>query len=120
MNRRLLYIGAGAIAFMAIVTGIGRFAGEQAADGSIARLEILWPDVMRFQNDDRAFLAGLAMTCRLHTAQPEALAVIGCLREAAADPNAILPVDQDKAHASARLETLLSSIPDSGAQLSGR
>lgn len=66
---------------------------------------------------DRAFLAGLAMTCKLHRYGETQSEVVTCLRTAAADPSAILPNSVSQADAHDKLERMLDYAP--GATSSG-
>lgn len=108
---------AGGLALALVGVGaahmIGRMAGADAGDRSRDRLQIIWPSIMTMQQDDRALIVGLAMSCHLEHRPTAANEVVACLREAAADPHAILPKGMDAAGARARLEQLL---PHSGGE----
>lgn len=82
-------------------------AGRQAARADIERLEAVWPFLDRLSEADRAFLAGLAMTCKLHRHGETQSEVVMCLRSAAADPSAILPNSVSHADAHDKLERML-------------
>ena len=60
---------------------------------------------------ERAFLAGLSLTCQLHRNAEDRESTIACLRRAAPDPDATLPKDFEHAEAPARLERMLSMSP---------
>lgn len=96
------------VLMLAVGAYIGRTAGERDAEASKERLSLLWPAVMDLPQQDRGFLAGLAMTCRLSAKEVEKEAVIACLRSAVRDPDAVLPKDIDKSAAPARLEQMLA------------
>lgn len=63
---------------------LGRMAGETVAKKSIARLEILWPGLMKLPGAERGALAEAALKCRLADEPMEAEVVILCLRKGAA------------------------------------
>lgn len=92
-------------------------AGRQAARANIERLETVWPFLDRLSEADRAFLAGLAMTCKLHRHGETQSEVLTCLRTAAVDPSAILPKSVPQADARDKLERMLDYAP--GATSSG-
>lgn len=92
-------------------------AGRQAARADIERLEKVWPFLERLTEADRAFLAGLAMTCKLHRHGEMQSDVVTCLRSAAADPGAILPNSVSHADAQVKLERMLDYA--SGSSVSG-
>jgi len=89
----LVLIGFGTSQFL------GHVAGSGAGKRSIERLQLLWPTIVTMPESDRALLAGLAMTCHVED--------LACLREAATDPNAILPKGTDRSKVPARLEELM-------------
>ena len=73
-----------AIAILFAISLIGaNIAGRQAARADIERLEKVWPFLDRLSEADRAFLAGLAMTCKLHHHGETQSEVVTCLRTAA-------------------------------------
>lgn len=86
-------------------------AGRQAARADIERLETVWPFLDRLSEADRAFLAGLAMTCKLHRHGETQSEVVTCLRTAAADPGAILPNAVSQTDAHDKLERMLDYAP---------
>lgn len=92
---------------LAAASHIAHRAGEETAAKDKERLALLWPSIMDMPLDDRAFLVGLAMTCGLHRQPVEKAAIVLCLRSAATDPGATLPVGFDWARASAKLESML-------------
>lgn len=106
-NKLMIWI-AGAFVLAVVAVGIGKTAGTSIADKAVARLQLVWPSIMDFPERDRAFLAGLSMTCRLHEKPMEPAAVVACLHDAAADPNGLLPRDEVQADAADRLERLLA------------
>jgi hypothetical protein len=87
---------------------VGRWTGADAGQRSLDRLQLVWPSLLAMPEQDRALLAGLAMTCRLEQRDKEPKEVIGCLREAVNDDNPILPRDMDKELAAQGLERLLA------------
>lgn len=99
-------LGVAAVLVLASVY-VGHRAGEASGDQARTRLELVWPSVMEWSEAERAFVVGLAMTCDLHTRPATREATVACLREAAADPNAELPVGVTHAEAPARLDDLL-------------
>lgn len=111
MNRRTplylaaalsLALSAGAVYF------IGKQSGHRTGEQAKTRLELVWPSLMTLPTTDRALLAGFSMTCRMESRAKEADDVIGCLREAAGNPDAIRPKEMGQAEAAARLETLIT------------
>lgn len=106
VKRVVIVVGIVAVLLLASVY-VGRRAGEAAGDDARTRLELVWPSVMEWSEAERAFVVGLAMTCDLHTRPATREATVACLREAAADPNAELPVGVTHAEAPARLDDLL-------------
>lgn len=91
-----------------IALAVGWTGGQGAAKASIERLEVLWPSIMTAPERDRAFLAGLSMTCRLHEKPIDRSAVTACLQAAVVDPDVMLPKGELKADAPKRLNELLS------------
>lgn len=108
MKKHTLLLLAIAVAAGFIVGTVGRSTGEKTAREDISRLRLIWPRVMEFKDPDRAFVAGLAMTCRLHTKEMDKNEAIACLRSASTDSALVLPKGEDQANAPARLERLLS------------
>ena len=88
---------------------VGSWNGRDTAAADITRLQVLWPSVMSFPDRDRAFLAGLAMSCGLHSRPVEHAAIVGCLSTAATDPNVLLPKGEVPSDAPSRLTELLYS-----------
>lgn len=113
MNKKPHYIRwiTGVAAIVAVLLAasvyIGQRAGAAAANDARVRLELVWPSVMEWPEADRAFVVGLAMTCQLDTRPATREATIACLREAAADPDATLPIGVSPAEAPARLDAVL-------------
>jgi|SRR6185369_7804292 len=114
LTKRTLWIGTLVAVFAIVVIGIGRQAGENVAKEDIELLSLVWPYVMDMQQNERALLAGLSITCRLHRTATDRDSVISCLRTAATDPAAMLPKEVPPEEASARLERLLASAPATG------
>lgn len=90
------------------VVRYARHIGNQEGERSIERLALVWPSIMAMPQEDRAMLAELSLSCRLQDRPAVKSAIITCLEEAAADPNAILPKGFDQRSAKARLRVLLS------------
>jgi len=90
--------------------GIGRQAGENVAKADIELLALVWPYVMDMQQNERALLAGLSISCRLSQTASDRESVIACLRSAATNP-AHLPPQIPPEEAAVRLERLLASAP---------
>lgn len=110
LTKRTLWIGT-LIAVVALAAvGIGRQAGEDVAKADIELLSLVWPYVMDMQQNERALLAGLSISCRLSRTATDREGVIACLRSAAAEP-AHLPKDVPPEEAAGRLERLLASAP---------
>jgi hypothetical protein len=107
------------LASVLIVLAVSGFAavryayhiGNQEGERSIARLSLVWPSIMAMSQEDRAMLAGLSLSCRLQDRPAVKSAIITCLEDAAADPNAVLPKGFDQRSAQARLRVLLSQQP---------
>ena len=84
--KRTLWIGTLVAVFALALIGIGRQAGEDVAKADIELLSLVWPYVMDMQQNERALLAGLSITCRLSLTATDRESVIACLRSAAAGP----------------------------------
>lgn len=109
MNIQKLAPWAGvAVVVMASAIWLGNVSGEAAGQAAVERLEVLWPSITSAPERDRAFLAGLSITCHLHDKPIERSEIIACLREAARGPNATLPEGEERADAADRLERLLA------------
>ena len=113
--RRSKYLAIGFLVFSASLVG-ATYVGRESAQVDIERLSLIWPFVARLQDSDRAFLAGLALTCRLHQHSNTRDEVVACLRSAAADPEALLPREMNHGDAGARLERMLAFAPDPNSQ----
>lgn len=101
-----------AVAILFAFSLIGsNIAGRNAARADIERLEKVWPFLDRLNEADRAFLAGLAMTCKLHRQGETQNEILTCLRTAAADPKAILPRTMSQTDAHIKLERMLEYAP---------
>lgn len=90
-------------------TCIGRDVGQSDGVASRQRLEIVWPNLMQMRDQDRALLAGLALSCRLQDRGENPASVVGCLREAVEDNDALLPYSMDRKQARDRLSRLIPS-----------
>lgn len=110
LTKRTLWIGTVIVVVALAAVGIGQKAGEDVANADIELLSLVWPYVMDLQQNERALLAGLSITCRLSRIANDRESVIACLRSAAADP-AHLPKDMPQDEAAERLERLLASAP---------
>ena len=102
---------------LVVVLAAAVFVGKKmgTGDGGKAkeRLQLVWPSIMEMPEVDRAFIVGLAMTCRLQQRPAAASETIACLREAANDPDATLPKGFDQSRASTKLEDLLRARVES-------
>lgn len=105
--RKLLGFAMAAIIIFGVSMNMAHKAGSEAGTLARERLELVWPSLMAMPEADRALIVGLAMSCRMEQRPAEPREVVACLREAAADPHAILPKDVDQASAQSRLEQLL-------------
>lgn len=92
----------------------GMFMGKYTGKENLKRLEAIWPRFMTMPEQDRAFLAGLAMTCNLVNADKTAQSTVACLRSAAQDPDVMLPKGERAADAPTRLESLISGAQSEG------
>lgn len=110
IHRRSLIVGAAGIAMFLLVL-FGQYAGHEAGQADIELLKQVWPYLPQMSTSERAFLAGLSLTCQLHRNAEDRESTIACLRRAAADPDATLPKDFEHAEAPARLERMLSMSP---------
>ncbi|MBN3733143.1 hypothetical protein [Burkholderia sp. Tr-20390] len=112
-QRRRMMVAAGIVSLAALwalwaaSTWFGRKAGHDAGERAIARIQLVWPSILTMPAQDRALIAGLGMTCRVQDRPPVASAVISCLQDAAADPDAMLPKGMSRGAAQARLNALL-------------
>lgn len=110
MKKRIIIVAIAALVIagsVMLASIIGRSAGEHAAAASKDRLELIWPSLMEMPGNDRALLAGLAMTCHVEQRPATASDVVACLRGAVDDPHTILPKGVDRDSARARLDELL-------------
>lgn len=108
--RRSFIVAASGVALFLFVL-IGQYAGHEAGQADIELLSQVWPYFPHMSSDERAFLAGLSVTCQLHRNADDRESIIACLRRAAADPSAILPKDFDHSEAPGRLERMLVMSP---------
>lgn len=106
-TRRLisLFIGVALIAGLGI--SIGRLVGKSDGLASRQRLEIVWPDLMQMRDQDRALLAGLALTCHMQDRNKDAAAVLECLHEGVESDNPRLPYGMSRKQAQDRLNELI-------------
>lgn len=117
MNRRavkfLLPMGIVVLCiFAALSYWTGQNSGRKSGEQTKTRLELVWPSLMTLPETDRALLAGLSMTCQMEQRPKQAAEVIGCLRMAAGDPDAIRPKEMGQAEAASRLETLITQAQE--------
>lgn len=108
--RRSFIVAASGITLFLLVL-IGQYAGHEAGQADIELLKQVWPYLPQMSSDERAFLAGLSLTCQLHRNADDRASTIACLRRAAADPSATLPKDFDHSEAPSRLERMLVMSP---------
>lgn len=108
--RRSLIVGAAGIAMFLLVL-VGQYAGHEAGEADIELLKQVWPYLPQMSSSERAFLAGLSLTCQLHRNAEDRESTIACLRRAAADPDATLPKEFEHAEAPSRLERMLAMAP---------
>jgi len=73
-----------AVAAACASLGIGRWIGSSAADATIQRLSVLWPNLMSMPQQDRALLAWLSIRCDLLRQPDDEGSTVLCLRRAAA------------------------------------
>ncbi|WP_041494487.1 hypothetical protein [Burkholderia sp. KJ006] len=109
-QRGRMMVAAGIVSLAALwaaSTWIGRTVGHDDSSRAIARIQLVWPSILTMPVQDRALIAGLGMTCRVQDRPPVASAIISCLQDAAADPDAILPKGMTRSAAQARLNALL-------------
>lgn len=104
MKRGLLFAGVCLLLFSSIYA---YKSGQDAGSAGKERISLVWPNIMEMQERDRAFIVGLGITCNVHLREKVRVDVVSCLREAATDPNVILPTGIDKIHAPLILEDLL-------------
>jgi hypothetical protein len=100
-----LFIGVALIAGLGI--SIGRLVGKSDGIASRQRLEIVWPGLMQMPDQDRALLAGLALTCHMQDRIKDAAAVLECLHEGLDDDHPRLPYGMDRKQAQDRLNQLI-------------
>jgi len=83
---RLAKVALACVGLVAIALGsvrCGQIAGKERGIATLARIQLVWPDVLIFPHDERLFLAELALECRV-TAEPAAAAIVlSCLYRAA-------------------------------------
>lgn len=109
LKRPTFLLIAGAVFAVSLIAA--NVAGRQAASSDIERLETVWPFLNRLNDSDRAFLAGLAITCKLHRHASTRNEVVSCLRLAAANPDALLPNTVSHTDAQNKLERMLDYAP---------
>ena len=86
---------------------IARTAGEHYGDLAKERLQLQWPRLLEMQENDRALLVGLAMTCHVERRPAVVGEVVECLHSALDDPRALLPKGVSRDSARSRLDQLL-------------
>lgn len=106
MNKKVKLLLVIAVALV-IAAVAGRYLGQSSAKEALARIEMIWPGFMEMPEQDRAFIGGLAMTCRLSKVDLDRKEVLACLRSAADDPKALLPKGFKSEDAPAILEALI-------------
>ena len=108
--RRSLIVAFGGLALFLFAL-VGQFAGREAGKADIELLKQVWPYLPQMSPSERAFLAGLSLSCQLHRNAEDRESTIACLRRAAADPDATLPEGFDHSEAPTRLERMLVMAP---------
>jgi len=103
------FIGLMLVSLLAVGIGvfIARVGGDRDGIASRERLEIVWPNLMQMPDQDRALLAGLAMSCHLHDRDPDQASVLGCLKEAVESEHPFFPNSMDRKQAQDRLNQLI-------------
>lgn len=107
MKRNTIYLLVGVAVFSAVtLIGFNKL-GEQAGAKSQARLALVWPSFDSMAQQDKAILAGYALTCELNQTELAKKAVLECLNSAANEPNVLLPKGVSVGQARAKFEQLL-------------
>jgi hypothetical protein len=110
-SRRVISLLVGLVLIAGLGISIGRLTGKSDGIASRQRLEIVWPDLMQMPDQDRALLAGLALTCHVQDRNKEQAAVLECLHEALEDEHPRLPYGMDRKQARDRLNHLIPQPP---------
>ncbi|HJV75137.1 MAG TPA: hypothetical protein VJ654_13005 [Noviherbaspirillum sp.] len=100
----LLKIAGAAIALIALLITFGYRIGRADAKQDIEHIQLLWPDVLTLNVDDRKVLAEAAYRCKLRNESFLPEATKSCLRDGASSIDAEHPEIQ----ASKRLESLIA------------
>lgn len=106
-TRRIIPFLIGIALLAGLGTCIGRHLGESDGIASRQRLEIVWPDLMQMRDQDRALLAGLALSCRLQDRAEDRASVLECLQGAIESDDVHLPYSMDRKQARDRLGQLI-------------
>ncbi len=108
-TRRVIPFLLGIVLVAGLGTCIGRHVGESDGTASRQRLELVWPNLMQMRDQDRALLAGLALSCRLQDRDEDPASVRECLQEAIESDDAHLPYSMDRKQAMDRLSQLIAT-----------
>ncbi|HJP68011.1 MAG TPA: hypothetical protein VJ846_03830 [Sphingomicrobium sp.] len=100
-----LFLGIALVAGLG--TCVGRHVGQSDGIASRQRLEIVWPNFTQMREQDRALLAGLALSCRLQDRSEDPASVLGCLKQAVEEDDVHLPYSMDRRQARVRLSQLI-------------
>lgn len=63
--KRVTVVVAVMVLIALVLIALGRNAGGSAAEASIEKLSVIWPDVLALQEEDRILLAKLSLDCNL-------------------------------------------------------
>lgn len=107
----LVAVGVAGYLLHGVFTKLGTESGSRSAELSRQRLQLVWPDVMEWPMEQRAFVVGLSMTCRLSERDATREDTIACLESAAADPAALLPKGLPHEQATPLLARMLAQAP---------
>ncbi|MEI2697007.1 MAG: hypothetical protein V9E94_01215 [Microthrixaceae bacterium] len=92
----------------ALVGELSYRAGFKHAEEQKHRIALVWPKVMEMPEIDRALIAGLSETCRLHERPVEVSDVLPCLRSAIDAERPILPAGYDRDAARRRFAEIIA------------
>jgi hypothetical protein len=106
-TRRIISLFLGIVLVTGLGISIGRLVGKSNGIASRQRLEIVWPNLMQMRDQDRALLAGLALTCHMQDRNKDQAAVLECLHEAVENEHPHLPYGMDRKEAQDRLNQLI-------------
>lgn len=106
-TRRVIPFLLGIVLVAGLSTCIGRHLGESDGSASRQRLELVWPNLMQMRDQDRALLAGLALSCGLQNRGEDRASVLECLQEAIESDDVHLPYSMDRKQAIDRLRQLI-------------